>query len=94
MTGCIDQVEYVVLTVAVTVVHSNEVRLYGDAAFPFQIHRIQHLFLQFPTAQSMSILQQAVSQGGFPVINMSNDAKISNIFDGHSVFHNQSFLSL
>ncbi len=52
-------------------------RLDGDAAFPLQVHGIQHLGLHLARSQGSGQLQQAVGQRGFAVINMGNDRKIA-----------------
>jgi hypothetical protein len=53
------------------------VGLDGNAAFPLQIHGVEHLGLHFPRAQSPGQLQQSVGQGGFPVVDMRDDGEIA-----------------
>ena len=49
----------------------------GDATFPFQVHVIQHLV--FSDGHRVSKLQQTVSQGAFTVVDVGDDAEISNV---------------
>ena len=52
--------------------------LYGNAAFPFNIHIVQNLIFKISIEDHMGHLNQAVGKCRFPVINMSDDAEISN----------------
>ena len=83
MSGGVDQVEFIVFAVLGGVTHADRVRLDGDPAFPFQIHAVQQLFLQIPLCNSVGVFQQAVRQCGFPVVNMSDNTKIANMFKIH-----------
>ena len=53
-------------------------RLDGDATLPLQVHGVEHLGLHLSRRQRPSELQQAVSQRGFPVVDMGNDRKIAD----------------
>ena len=46
---------------------------------PLQIHPVEHLFLHVSVGDGAGALQQAVSQGAFAVVNMSNNTKVSNV---------------
>ena len=52
--------------------------LNGDAPFAFQIHIIEHLCLHLLLAYGIGIFKQTVCKGAFAMINMGNDAKITN----------------
>jgi len=49
----------------------------GDAPFPFQIHIVEHL--PFRHLYGVGILKQSVGDGRLTVVNVGDDAEISNI---------------
>ena len=51
----------------------------GNAFLSFQIHIVKYLVHHISVADSTGALQQAVGQGRFAVVNMCNDAKISDV---------------
>jgi hypothetical protein len=59
----------------------------GNAAFPLNIHIVQNLILKISFVTDAGKLNQAVGKRGFAVVNMSNDAEVSNIF--HSSQNNK-----
>ena len=72
----VDEVEDVLLTVQV-VLHLNGVALDGDATFLFQVHIVEHLPLGH--GDGLRVLQQSVCQGALPVVDMGNNAEVSNV---------------
>ena len=80
MAGCINKIELIGFTVISLVIQGDAVRLDGDAAFPFQIHGIQHLLQHFSLGQAAAYLDKSVSQGGFAMIDMRDDREVANIF--------------
>ena len=78
VSGGVDQVEHIVLTVLGTILDAHRVRLDRDAAFAFDIHRVQKLLLHVPVLHGSGGLDQPVGQGGFPVVDMGNDRKIAD----------------
>ena len=52
--------------------------LVGDAPLPFQIHVVQDLVLHLPLLHRAAQLDQPVGEGGFAVVYVGNDGKISN----------------
>jgi hypothetical protein len=50
----------------------------GNAPFTFQIHGIQDLLGHFPIRQATAQLNEAVGNGGFAVVNVGDNGKISN----------------
>jgi len=73
----IDQVEIVVLATPVSIREGHGLALDRDAPFPFQVHGVQDLVPEFPFADQAGILNKTISQGGFTVIDVSDDAEIS-----------------
>ena len=54
-------------------------RLDGNPAFAFKIHRIQQLILHIARGNRARAMQKAVGKGRFAVVNVGNDAEISNV---------------
>ena len=52
----------------------------GNAAFPFDVHIVQDLILKVSFIAYAGKLNQAVGKRGFTVVNMSDDAKVSDVF--------------
>ena len=50
----------------------------GDAALALQVHGVQHLRLHLALGQRAGDLQQAVRQRGLAMIDVSDDAEISD----------------
>ena len=61
------------------VIDLNGVTFNGNSFLSFQVHIIQHLVHHISFADGVGRLQKAVSQGGFAVVNMSDDAKITDV---------------
>ena len=76
MPGRVDKVEDVVLAGMSAVVETRGLGLDRDAFFAFELHGIQHLILKIARRNSSGAHQQAVGQGGLPVIDVSDDRKI------------------
>ena len=79
MARRVDQVEVVDLAIKRLVLERSGLRLDGDATLFFDIHRIEHLRTHFAILQAAATLDKPVRQGGFTVINVRNDRKISDV---------------
>ena len=75
----IDQVQDIVIPVLGLVVQLDGLILDGDASFPFQAHGVQDLVLHFPFGQGPGHFNEPVGQGGFPVVDMGDDGKITDM---------------
>jgi hypothetical protein len=64
----------------VLVVDLDSMTFDGDPFFTFEIHIIQYLVHHFPFTDGIGSLQQSVGKGRFAVIDMGDDAEISDIF--------------
>jgi hypothetical protein len=53
--------------------------LNGNTSFPFNIHVVQHLVLLFPFPDGVGSFEQSVCQGAFPMINMGDNAEITDV---------------
>ena len=78
VAGRVDQVELVGLAILRRIHHAHRMGLDGDAAFPLQVHRIQHLGLHLARRQRAGQLQQTVGQRAFPMVDMGDDGEIAN----------------
>lgn len=85
MSRGIEEVEFVGFPILGFVKHRHRVGLNGDAFFPLQVHGIEELILSFPLGDGLGVLQEAVGQGRFPMIDVSDDGKITGEFDGHGI---------
>src|SRR5207245_5908512 len=65
--------------------HAHGMGLDGDAAFPLQIHRVEHLRLHLARGERASQLQQPISQRGFAVVDVSNNGEIAEKSGVHSL---------
>ena len=61
------------------VVYLNCMALDSDPFFSFQVHIVQHLVHHVTVADGMGSLQKTISQGGFAMVNMSDDTKVANV---------------
>ena len=74
----IDEVENVLLTIRRFVIHACGLELDRDPPLPLQLHVVEELLLHVPIGHRAGVLQQPVSQRRFAVVNMGNDAEISD----------------
>ena len=51
-----------------------------NAALPFNIHIVENLVLKVSLIADAGKLNQAIRQRGFAVINMSDNAEVSDVF--------------
>ena len=82
----IDQVQPVFVAVPRLVVQPNALGLDGDAALALQIHRVEHLRGHLALAQRAGQFQQAVGQRRLAVVDVRNDAEISDVLGIHGLF--------
>ncbi len=78
MPWSVDQVELVLVSILGSVVKTNAFGLDGNAALPLQVHGVQDLRAHFALAERACKLEQAVGQGRLAVVNMRDDAKITD----------------
>ena len=81
----VDEVEFVFDAVVRFVEHPHGVRFDRDAAFLFEVHRIEELIMgQVALFDRSGRFEQSVGKRGFPVVDMSDDRKVSDMFEvGH-----------
>ncbi len=76
MTRRVDQVELVGLAVFGRIGHADRLELDRDSALALQVHRVEHLVLHVALADRPGVLQQAVGQRGFAVVDVGDDAEV------------------
>lgn len=79
MARRVNQIQNITFT-AQLIIHPSRGELDRNSPLSFQIHRIQKLAFHFALGNRPGNFQKPIGQGGFPVINMGDDAKISYIF--------------
>src|SRR5260370_16919645 len=57
---------------------ANAFRLDGDAALALEVHGVKNLFVHFALRQRAGHFEQAVSERGFAVVDVRDDAEVSN----------------
>ena len=58
---------------------ANRLAFNGNSAFTFNIHGIENLVFKIPVRNNVRHLDKPVGQGGFAVIDMGDNAEISDI---------------
>ena len=79
MTGGVDQVQNIHLTVLRLVFNAHGIGLDRDAPLPLDIHRVEHLLFHFARRNGVRRLDQTVGQGRFPVVDMGNDGEVADM---------------
>src|SRR6187200_2597627 len=79
MAGSIDQVQDIFLLICMLVIDLYRMALDGNTLLPFKVHIIKHLVHHITVADGAGALQKTVSQGGFAMVNMCDNAKISDV---------------
>jgi tRNA U34 5-carboxymethylaminomethyl modifying enzyme MnmG/GidA len=59
----------------------------GDSTFAFEVHVVERLVLHLPLCNGSSGLEEAIGQGAFAVVDVGNDAEISNVFHRSRLEH-------
>lgn len=79
MTWSIDEVKRIRLTVRSRIEDSDSIGLDGNAALLLNVHLIKELRGHIALSNGVSLFQYPVCDGGFAVINMGNDGKITRV---------------
>jgi hypothetical protein len=58
----------------------------GDPSFPFKVHGIEDLIPEKALLHEARALDQAIGQGGFPVVNVGDDAEVAELCHDGSWF--------
>ena len=79
MTGGIDKVEYISFAL-IYVLHLYSVAFDSDAALALQVHIVEQLVLFFAFGYGLGKVEKAVSKGTLAVVDMCNNAEITDVF--------------
>jgi hypothetical protein len=64
--------------------HAHGVELDRDAALALEVERVEHLGLHLTLLQHPRGLDEAVGQGGLPVVDVGDDAEVADqVRSGH-----------
>ncbi len=85
VAGRIDQVELVLLAVAGVVRQANGLGLDRHALLALEVHRVEHLLdaLTAGRGDEAGDFEEAVGEGGFAVVDVGDDAKITDVVAFH-----------
>ena len=82
MAGRVHEVEDIVLTVICLIIQAHGLRLDGDTALFFDVHRIEHLLGHFARLKPAGLLNQPVGKRRFAMVNMRHDGEITDMGTG------------
>ncbi len=80
MAGRIDEVEKVFLAVICMVNQADSLRFDGNAPLTLDVHVVKDLVLHLTFCEHAGGLDHAVRERGFAVINVCDDAEITDSF--------------
>jgi hypothetical protein len=85
MARRVHQVEHVIQPVRGPVIEPHRLRLDRDPPLLLEIHIVEHLARHLPRGKAAGRLDEAIGQGGFPVVDMCYNTEITYSFQvGHS----------
>mgnify|MGYP007077464228 CR=1 FL=1 len=84
MSGSINQIQLVGFTIIGFIVKPDSLGFDGDSPFALNIHGIQNLLLHLAISERTSIMNQPISEGGFTMIDVSNNREIADLSWLHS----------
>lgn len=82
MTRSINKIEYEFFSFVI-VFHLDGVALDSNTTFTFQVHIVERLLCQFAITQGARHLQQTIGQCRLTMVDMRDDAEVSDLFHFH-----------
>ena len=79
MAGRVHQIDLIGLAIIRLVHQAHGLGLDRDAAFPLDIHGIEHLLFHIPVLDATAFLNQAVGKRRFTVVDMSDNREITDV---------------
>ena len=76
------------------VLHANRLELDGDPAFLLELHGIENLSRHVSFFDGTSNLKKSIRKGRFAMVDVRNNAKISNVLSIHNALILADFFSL
>ena len=83
MTGRVDEIELIALSILRLVLERHALGLDRDAALALEVHGIEHLLLHLALLQAAADLNQAIGQRRLAVVYVRDNGEISN--SGHNL---------
>ena len=83
MAWGVEQVELVGLSVPRVEAQRDGVGFDGNAFFSLEVHGVEVLLLGFTLGDGLGVLEEAVGQGRFAMIDVSDDGEVTGEFDRH-----------
>jgi hypothetical protein len=83
VSGGVDEVQLIALTVGSLIVHTDRVELDGDAALPLQLIGIKDLRPHLSLLERTRLLEKAVGQRGLAVVDVGDDAEVPDPLGRH-----------
>ena len=75
----VDEVQFVQFPVLAAIVEPHGLCLDGDAALALEIHAVEHLRLHLALTECPRVLDEAVGNGGFSMVDVGDDGKIADM---------------
>ena len=79
MSGSVNQIKNISFAVLGAIMQAHGTGFYGNAPFPFNFHVVQNLVFHIPFCHGVGLLQNAVCQGGFAMVNVCDNAKVTDV---------------
>jgi hypothetical protein len=79
----VDEVEDVLLPVRRGEVHRHRVALDRDALLALEVHRVEQLLLHLALLDGLRMLEQAVGKRRLAVVDVRDDAEVTDVVEGH-----------
>ena len=87
MSGCVNQIEKILVAVVGVVDNANGARLYSYSALAFKLHVVEKLSLHIARRNGVGLFQNTVGKSAFAVIDMRDNAEISDFILRKRHFH-------
>ena len=79
MSRSIDKIEDIFFAILCFIYDSHGLCFDRNSTFTLQFHIIKDLSLHFPLRQKPRLFYDSICQSRFPMVNMGNNTKISNV---------------
>ena len=79
MSGCVDKIQLITLTIFRVIMQGDALCLDGNAALFLDIEAVQDLCFHLSVTEPAAELNETVGHCGFTMIDMSDDGKITDM---------------
>ena len=80
MSRGVDEIEFELFSAFRRIGEADRLALNRDAAFAFQIHRIEELVAELAIGDAKRLLDDPIGECRFAVVDVGDDAEIADIF--------------